>query len=391
MPARINYVYYPFVAHPRDFPNLFIEKPSILVSINDELRKKTLEVFRSIMEKGEVSIEVFSDQEESVLVYNAILDIAKCINDKRVANRIALAYSKTASKMLDKDKSEVLVSIASKLGLKASFNTSGPPRIPSITSDKQNVKISFTTCQFSLPVRDYLMVVSQRLLHDQSYSLINHVVAGGSVHLDRNTFKRLLEEHIYHSILLQIDEAEPPNAPDFINLVDSVKPLVSSYYKKLIEKTAVHGEINIREENMILADKSALDELFPPCIKRIIDLVNSGGNPSHFERFNLAAFLGYIGLSVDDILEYFKKTPDFNERIARYQVEHILGIRGSRRKYKPYNCENLKASNLCPLNEQCPGGKNPVAVYKYNMRTFMKKRRRHDVGKVDEEEAAGGI
>ncbi|MEM1596785.1 MAG: DNA primase, partial [Desulfurococcaceae archaeon] len=354
MPARINYRNYPFLASKREFPKLFIEKPSVLVSINEELRKKTLEVLKDAVEKGEIPIEILSDQEESVLVYYTILDIVKYINDKRIANRIALAYSKTASKIMDKEKNEALVAIANKLGLSVKFNTKGFPRIPWITGEKQNAKITFTTCQFSLPIKDYLLIVSQRLLHDPSYALVNHVVSGGYVHLDRNTFKRLLEEYIYFNIMLRINEAEPPDNPDFISLVDSVKPIIASYYEKIIEKTMIHGEIDARKEDLIVSDKLIMDDLFPPCIKKIIDSINSGGNPSHVERFNLAAFMGHIGLDVDEILEYFKKTPDYNERIARYQIEHILGIRGSRKKYKPYNCENLKAYNLCPLHEQCP-------------------------------------
>lgn len=392
MPARINYKYYPFIATQKEFPSLFIEKPSVLVSGNSVLRNKTIEVFKTIVENGEVPVEILSDHDESILVYNTILDIVKFIDDKRIANRVALAYAKTTSKTLSEEKSEVLVAIASKLGLKVKFDTSNFPKIPLVVTEQRTVRVLFTTCPFSLPIQEYVMIVAPRLMHDQSYALINHVVTGGRVFLDRNTFKRLLEEHIYYSILLQIDRSEPPSNPDFIELVEGVKSIINSYHEKLMDKS-VFLELEPGKESPGSTEKIVVEELFPPCIKKIVDLINTGGNPSHLERFNLAAFLGYIGLDVDDIIEYFRKTPDFNEKIARYQVEHILGIRGSRKKYKPYNCENLKASNVCPISGQCPGGKNPIAVYKYNIRRRLLKMKKHCGDKVEKNggEAAGGI
>jgi len=391
MPARINYRYYPFIATQKEFPNLFIEKPSVLVPGNSVLRDKTIEVFKTIVENGEVPVEAFSDHDESILVYNTILDIVKFIDDKRIANRVALAYAKTASKALNEEKNEVLVAIASKLGLKVKFDASNFPKIPLVVTEQRSVRVLFTTCPFSLPIQEYIMIVTPRLMHDQSYALINHVVTGGRVFLDRNTFKRLLEEHIYYSILLQIERTEPPSTPDFVELVEGVKSTITSYQEKLINKS-VFLELEPGRESPDSTEKIVVEELFPPCIKKIVDLINTGGNPSHLERFNLAAFLGYIGLDVDDIIEYFRKTPDFNEKIARYQVEHILGMRGGRKKYKPYNCENLKASNICPISGQCPGGKNPIAVYKYNIRRTLSRKKKRGGDQVEQsEEAAGGI
>ena len=47
-------------------------------------------------------------------------------------------------------------------------------------------------------------------------------------------------------------------------------------------------------------------------------------------RFAMAAFLLDIGIGEDDLLRMFKAFTDFDERLARYQVEHIAGKHGSK-------------------------------------------------------------
>ncbi|MDW8011110.1 MAG: hypothetical protein RMH84_05920, partial [Sulfolobales archaeon] len=33
--------------------------------------------------------------------------------------------------------------------------------------------------------------------------------------------------------------------------------------------------------------------------------------------------------------------------IARYQVEHLAGLRGSGKRYRTYSCEKMKSLGLC--------------------------------------------
>jgi DNA primase large subunit len=68
-----------------------------------------------------------------------------------------------------------------------------------------------------------------------------------------------------------------------------------------------------------------------------------------------------IGFSVDEVLEVFKVTPDFREDIARYQIEHIAGLRGSRTKYLPYKCENMRSYGLCRW--KCENVRHPLQFF----------------------------
>ena len=373
MSTRINYTYYPFSATQRDFPGLFIEKPSILVSTSSELRARLLNMLKHVLDHGEISMEFIRDPEESVLFYYALLDVLKSIGDSRVISRVALAYSKTASKYLLDEKGELLVLLANKLGLNARYETSDYPRIPRVLSGLGKVSVKMVSYQYSLPINQYLELVSKRLLHDPAYSLVNYFIWSGRVYVDRSTFIRILEERIYNTVINHVAQAEPPEAVDYSSLIEEVKSIVSKYYEKIVVKLrVVEGELKspyLPGGGLVL-----IEDLFPPCMKKVVETLKTGGNPSHVERFNLAAFLGQIGLGADEVLDYFRNTPDFNEKIARYQVEHILGLRGGRKKYMPYRCENLKSSGICPITEQCKGGKNPLAVYKYNLREYFKKR-----------------
>jgi DNA primase large subunit len=87
---------------------------------------------------------------------------------------------------------------------------------------------------------------------------------------------------------------------------------------------------------------------------------------SHKELFTIAAFLVNRGYTTEQILAMLAERPDFNEKIARYQVEHIAGERGSRTKYKPPSCQTMRSLGLCIEGGRlCPKWiKNPLEYRK---------------------------
>ena len=385
MPVKLNYLLYPFAASAQELPGFLFETASTVVASSGELKEKLLKVLKNIVERGEVPTEVFKDPEESVLVYRAIVDVAGSLGDKRLISRIALAYSKTSSRFLKDERDEVLVALANRLGLRVKLEYVHPPCLPVVVERKRGTTIEFVPCTFAVPLLDYVKVVAQRLLHDPSYMLVNNIVHGGYVFLDKRVFRRILEEYIYQYLQQECERVKPLSTEEYARLLGELKPIIGAIYSSTKEATSVSLEVRGEASTGVLVER-----FLPPCIRRIMDIVNSGGNPSHIERFNLAAFLGNLNLSVDEVLEYFRKTADFKERVARYQVEHILGLRGGRKKYKPYNCDNMRATGLCPVSEQCPGGKNPLAVYKYNLRKAKRCPEGSGEGR-EVHEAAGGI
>jgi len=85
----------------------------------------------------------------------------------------------------------------------------------------------------------------------------------------------------------------------------------------------------------------------PPCVEKLIEDLQRGENLPHFARFALATFLIHAELSIDQIVDLFRNAPDFDEKITRYQVEHIAGRRGGGRRYDPPSCDRLRQEGLC--------------------------------------------
>jgi len=85
----------------------------------------------------------------------------------------------------------------------------------------------------------------------------------------------------------------------------------------------------------------------PPCIERLIKELQHGENLSHFARFTLATFLIHAGwTTIDQIVDLFRNAPDFDEKVTRYQVEHLAGKRGGK-KYDPPSCARIRQEGLC--------------------------------------------
>ena len=112
---------------------------------------------------------------------------------------------------------------------------------------------------------------------------------------------------------------------------------------------------------------------FPPCIKALYDAISSGRHISHVGRFALTSFLINAGMTVENVVDLFRSLSDFDERMTRYQVEHIAGGRGSRTKYIPPRCDTLRTHGVCPgMNEICKRIRHPLAYYRRKLRTIRK-------------------
>ena len=79
--------------------------------------------------------------------------------------------------------------------------------------------------------------------------------------------------------------------------------------------------------------KTVIQSAFPPCINAIYQAASTTHHLSQMERFTLTAFLLNIGMPPEKVSEIYKSFSDYNERLTRYQIEHIAGERGSGTQY----------------------------------------------------------
>jgi len=265
--------------------------------------------------------------------------------------------------------------------------------VPRFVDDEgKNLNVCF---RYRLKVPQYLRIMSQIVLTEESWSLISHYVDSGFIYIDSDgKIKRIIVEFVSKSISEVLSKAaylERGRAftDESLKLLPVSDDVVQDLKNRCTEKRAVISIMQqfptIQASNSVqqtsittgLEELTRIDaeqnveklvelssSIFPPCIDLILKkLVVERVNLTHHQRFALAAFLLSLGFSTDFVLKVFSYSPDFNEKVARYQVEHIAGLRGSRKKYLPYNCDTMKTLGMCI--KDC-GVKNPLG-YTYRI------------------------
>jgi DNA primase large subunit len=202
---------------------------------------------------------------------------------------------------------------------------------------------------YKVKVADYLTRASS--FHEEEWKLINRLVYKGYVYLDADETVRLIRSELSSLIYSRVKAMELPPLPEII------KRKVYELNQKLIS----HSEYHINK----ISD-------YPPCIKHALDAMNRGENLPHSARLLLATYMLTIGKNVDYIVTLFRNAPDYNEKVTKYQVEHLAGNRGSKTKYSVPSCQKLQNENLCFAIDKCNGIKNPIQFGASRLITFDK-------------------
>ena len=266
--------------------------------------------------------------------YAVALLLVSATENSFIKKRYALAEAKQASVDLVNEPLEKVLRIAVNFGWKISLGT----------------RSSLLPQKFILHFSDYLRNVTQ-LSTNNEWKLVNRLLIDGNVYLNQPDIVRLLEEEIRRQIEERLSPMELAKVPEKINeIVDKLKKLAA-------EKI---GTFEIDD-----FPKTIVQEAYPPCIKVLYDAASASRHLSHVGRFTLTSFLLNIGMTSEKLTELFRSFSDFNERLTRYQVEHIAGGGGSGTRYTPPNCETLQTHNVCINRDSlCNGARNPLVYYK---------------------------
>ncbi|HEX2014161.1 MAG TPA: hypothetical protein VLA68_02935 [Nitrososphaera sp.] len=190
---------------------------------------------------------------------------------------------------------------------------------------------------FKVKVTDYLARSSH--FHEQEWKLINRLVHDGYVYLDADETVRLVRNELSVLIYDKVRAMTLPTLPQAVKArADELRARLAPRYEYRIHSVSD----------------------YPPCIKHALDVMSKGENLPHSARVMLGTYMLAIGKPVDDIVALFENAPDFNEKITRYQVEHLAGMKGSRTKYSVPSCEKLRNESLCFATKECEGIINPV-------------------------------
>jgi len=178
---------------------------------------------------------------------------------------------------------------------------------------------------------------------EKEWNLVNRTIHNGFVYLDGNEIVRLFRNELYLLIIDRIKKMNIDKVPDTI--------------------MAISKSIKIQWEQMHpLPNPTVYKAVTPPCIQHIYDQIRKGENLPHPARLLLGTFLIYSNKTLEEMLELFKRLPDFDEKITRYQLEHLAGKKGGSKKYYVPSCEKIKLENLCYETKICQGISNPIQL-----------------------------
>ncbi len=204
------------------------------------------------------------------------------------------------------------------------------------------------------PYKDYKLGFTFYLnnaghLHGGEWKLVNQILDHGTVYLNKDKVVRLLQEEIKRRVEKRLDASDLKNLPEEINI---------AAYQLTQKAQEIMGQ-EIEE-----MPKTVSQDAFPPCIEALIEDSKAAHHLSHMGRFTLTSFLVNIGMSSEAIADMYKTFSDYNERLTRYQIEHIAGERGSGTRYTCPQCSVLQTHGVCRnKDELCRKIFHPLKYY----------------------------
>jgi DNA primase large subunit len=307
----------------------------------EPILERAVERIRQGVFSGKISSDL-TQEDLDILAYPTALMLICAIGDDRTRRRYALAEAKRAYQLLRDEMPEKLLQIAT-----GSFGWD---------ATLVNRDIGESHFEFALHFKHYIR--NSARIHDLRWKLVNRVLTRGYVLLPREDFARLLEEEVQSRVLEKTADSNVALPSDLERRVEPLRSVLKA------------------RSQYLAADempRTAVASAMPPCMRNLLGLLQTSKHISHMGRFAMAAFLLNIGTTEEDLLKMFKSFTDFDERIARYQVEHIAGRRGSRRKYTAPNCGTMRTHGLCVNpDELCGTIKHPLSYYRRKARMLFR-------------------
>jgi DNA primase large subunit len=279
-----------------------------------EIRGRAVERVLEAIERGERGVLPRLDNPWiELLSFPYARALVLYVGDDWLRRRWSLAEASRIERLLHGESDEVLMHVVNDLGLKT------------WRTGEERWVMHFTL---------YLHL-TKRLATEPRWKLVNRLLDKGLVSLTRPEVVRLVREWIYENI--------SQTKPTPVNWSPEEAKIIREALQRRAAKT--------------VAPAPSME--WAPCM---VALRNRVADIGHFGLFALAAYMAQKGYEVREIVDVLRVRSDFDERIARYQVEHIAGQRGSRVKYRPPSCQSMKTHGLCIEDgKHCPNNiKNPI-------------------------------
>lgn len=272
-------------------------------------------VMASIGFRGVITGDQIGEPERALYSYALARIIVSCIGERDLIERLCRYEAAKATAFFLEEGEEGQTFVSSRLGIDLGSR--------------------------EMPMVRYVELASS--MRSGSWRLVNREVCRGRVRLVREELIELMREQIRQIIQRQLPLQVDPE------LCAQISPVTQEIMRALQEQTLQQfGEVQ--------------QSSFPPCMRALIDAITSGRNLPHQGRFALTAFLHTIGLTKTEIVEIYRRAPDFDISRTTYQVDHIAGARGT--EYTPPSCATMKTYSLCiGRDEFCGRIGHPLRYY----------------------------
>ncbi len=268
------------------------------------------------------SVQDFENMDSEILSFVIAVILLKSAGIPTLIKRFSLSEARRAERYLQRD-----------LQMKNETKLELPLKI---MQELFSVEVMTEGENFVISIPNYLKRAVH--FHEKEWKLINRRVENGFVFLTAHEIARLIRKELDVYINSKIQAVNISFIPDT--------------FKERISDLSLLAK-NFSEYVTVSSD-------YPPCIKHAIEILDKGENLPHSGRFMLATFLLSKGQAIDQISPLFKNAPDYNERVTRYQLDHIAGSSGKGTKYSCPSCDKLKSENLCFEIPECNGIINPI-------------------------------
>ena len=177
------------------------------------------------------------------------------------------------------------------------------------------------------------------------WRLVNRTLTGGEVPVDHDELLVLCRRAVER----RVESGLPLTVPDVI--ADPLEEEVARLRETLAELDLT------RDIDTVVPD------LFPPCMRALLDKIQKGEHLEHHSRFAITAFLTSIGMTTDEIVELYEINPGFGEEMTRYQTDHIRG-ESSPTEYSTPSCATMQSYGDCVnMDDRCERISHPMAYY----------------------------
>ncbi|MBD3398137.1 hypothetical protein GF412_03025 [Candidatus Micrarchaeota archaeon] len=265
------------------------------IQINDEIAERGVQRIVDALNREHKTANPIhiSDQLIEIGSYGAARMMLAHLKNRYLANKFAVAEAKKASSLMPGESKGNIGRLQQELGV-----------VPAEFEDK-----------LVLPIEVYVKFSPKSV----DYRLINRNVKGGYVEVNKREIFRLMEE----AVKMKVEQIGLfPNAPE----------IVKKYSKRLmgvVPKTAP-SKMSFREGDN------------PPCIEKMLETAKRHENLGHQGRWSLVVYLINKGLPYEKILQVFSNFPDYDERVAGYQIKHAMN-----RGYSMPSCGMMLSYGLC--------------------------------------------